>query len=316
MAQGSIPVLVEGPMDAIAVTLATAGAYLGVAPLGTSLTTEQAAQLGRLGADPIVATDGDLAGRIAAERDYWLLTPHGLDPRYAHLDPGDDPASLLTEHGPTRLRVAVHRSTPLADSLLQERISSLPTRREQLTETARVIAAQPPAHWQQAITITAGRLGLPVATVSSAVAAAGRRFNTDRRRAAREQLANVPAVRARLEAAANAAPADRWASLARGIDPRLPGQPDWPATAALLDQVHQAGHEVHALTRQLVNHTPLGDNPAQDLRYRLVGYLPDQHPDPTPPPPDEPSRSGAQHHHLATTPMSTSPGHPNAGQPR
>src|SRR5690606_12047744 len=42
LATGSIPVLVEGPMDAIAVTIATAGAYIGVAPLGTALTHEQA----------------------------------------------------------------------------------------------------------------------------------------------------------------------------------------------------------------------------------------------------------------------------------
>jgi DNA primase catalytic core len=66
---GAIPVIVEGPMDAIAVTLAGQGRYLGVAPLGTSLTEEQAHQLARLGAQPIVATDADLAGRIAAERD-------------------------------------------------------------------------------------------------------------------------------------------------------------------------------------------------------------------------------------------------------
>jgi DNA primase len=32
---GAVPVLVEGPMDAIAVTLASRGRYLGVAPLGT-----------------------------------------------------------------------------------------------------------------------------------------------------------------------------------------------------------------------------------------------------------------------------------------
>ena len=43
---GADPVLVEGPMDAIAVTLAGEGRYVGVAPLGTSLTEQQAAQLG------------------------------------------------------------------------------------------------------------------------------------------------------------------------------------------------------------------------------------------------------------------------------
>jgi len=67
------PVLVEGPMDAIAVTLAGRGQFVGIAPLGTSLTEEQAriiAAAGRV----IVATDSDRAGRTAANKAYWQLT--------------------------------------------------------------------------------------------------------------------------------------------------------------------------------------------------------------------------------------------------
>jgi DNA primase len=45
VAAGGVAVIVEGPMDAIAVTLASGGRYIGVAPLGTSLTDEQASQL-------------------------------------------------------------------------------------------------------------------------------------------------------------------------------------------------------------------------------------------------------------------------------
>src|SRR3546814_8795764 len=45
LAEGAVPVIVEGPMDAVAVTIASAGLYVGVAPLGKSLTDEQAAQL-------------------------------------------------------------------------------------------------------------------------------------------------------------------------------------------------------------------------------------------------------------------------------
>jgi DNA primase len=67
-------------MDAIAVTLATRGRYLGVASLGKSLSDEQAYQLARIGRQPIVATDADLAGSIAAERDYWMLSCYRLDP--------------------------------------------------------------------------------------------------------------------------------------------------------------------------------------------------------------------------------------------
>src|SRR5215217_6187356 len=75
-------------MDAIAVTLAGGGRHIGVAPLGTSLTDEQASQLAAIGKNPIVATDADIAGRVAAERDFWILTAHRLDARYALLPEG------------------------------------------------------------------------------------------------------------------------------------------------------------------------------------------------------------------------------------
>ena len=45
LAAGATPVLVEGPLDAIAVTLAAAGTHVGVAPLGTAFTDTQADQL-------------------------------------------------------------------------------------------------------------------------------------------------------------------------------------------------------------------------------------------------------------------------------
>jgi len=94
---GAIPVIVEGPMDAIAVTLATCGRYIGVAPLGTSLTDEQAHQLAGIGRQPIFATDADLAGRIAAERDFWILSCYRLDPLHARLPAGTQPTCSHSE---------------------------------------------------------------------------------------------------------------------------------------------------------------------------------------------------------------------------
>jgi hypothetical protein len=108
-----IPVIVEGPMDAIAVTLGSRGFYIGVAPLGTSLTDEQAAQLAQLAVHPIVATDADPAGRIAAERDYWLLSWHRPDPLHAPPPEGADPADLLAHKGPTALTRALAAAQPL-----------------------------------------------------------------------------------------------------------------------------------------------------------------------------------------------------------
>src|SRR5699024_6125174 len=117
-ANASIPVIVEGPLDAMAVTLATAGAYLGVAPLGTSLTSDQARELAAMDAAPTIATAAGIAGRVAAERDYWILTPHGPDPGYAQFSPGEDPAGLLADHGPTSLRAALFQAEPLAENLI------------------------------------------------------------------------------------------------------------------------------------------------------------------------------------------------------
>jgi DNA primase catalytic core len=143
LAAGGVPVIVEGPMDAIAVTLASGGRYIGVAPLGTSLTDEQASQLAAIGKNPIVATDADIAGRVAAERDFWILTPYQLDPRLALLPEGSDPADLLALNGPAALTTLLDQAGPLGDELINERLTSLPPDQAQL-EAARVVAARPP----------------------------------------------------------------------------------------------------------------------------------------------------------------------------
>jgi DNA primase catalytic core len=143
LAAAGIPVIVEGPMDAIAVTIASGGRYIGVAPLGTSLTDEQASQLARIGKNPIVATDADLAGRVAAEPDFWMLTSYRLDPRFAPLPEGSDPADLVALNGPAALTAVLDQARPLGDELIKERLTSLPTDQARL-EAARVVAARPP----------------------------------------------------------------------------------------------------------------------------------------------------------------------------
>jgi hypothetical protein len=85
LADGARPVLVEGPLDAIAVTGAGGGRYAGVAPCGTALTTAQVAALdthaGPLaGRGVITAFDHDPGGRQAALRAYQLLAATGAWP--------------------------------------------------------------------------------------------------------------------------------------------------------------------------------------------------------------------------------------------
>jgi DNA primase len=73
------PVLVEGPLDAIAVSVA--GSYAGVSPCGTALTPAQVTLLARAcdlrRAGVVVAFDADRAGRQAAVRAHHLL--RGVD---------------------------------------------------------------------------------------------------------------------------------------------------------------------------------------------------------------------------------------------
>jgi DNA primase catalytic core len=266
-------VLVEGPLDAWAVTIATRGRHVGIAPLGTSLTDEQASQIAHLGRGVIVATDADLPGRVAAERDYWLLTQHGLDPTVATFPDGLDPANVLTRNGAPALERALTTARPLGDVLLEERLTHL-TSAAALQGFAQVLAARPAQHWTAHIDTVAARLGFSPAQARARLAASVQAWNRDPRAAARARLDEVPDVNARLTAHTQKAPVDRWAALASEIDPRLTSEADWPALAAMMQLAHRDGHDVPATVRRLIEHEPLSDQPAQDLRYRLVAALP------------------------------------------
>ncbi len=137
------PVIVEGPMDAIAVTLAGTAATSASHRFGTSLTDDQAAQLRQHGhRTPIVATDADLAGRVAAERDYWILTPYGHDPRHAALPDGTDPADLVATGRGSVLADALENARPLADHLVDERFAHLPASEAAID----ALRSSPPPH--------------------------------------------------------------------------------------------------------------------------------------------------------------------------
>jgi DNA primase catalytic core len=219
LSDGAIPVLVEGPMDAIAVTLAGRGRYLGVAPLGTSLTDEQAAQLAHLAVHPVVATDADLAGRIAAERDYWMLSCYRLDPRYAQLPESTDPADLLALKGPTALTKALAAAQPLAERLLEERLTNLPPA-QALRETARVIAARPTNHWEHGSSAISTRLAVPIAQVHHTLLTLVKDWNTDPRRAVQQPLQTIGKVKHPISTAGESPAQQRSTPLARDANTR------------------------------------------------------------------------------------------------
>ena len=194
---GAALVLVEGPLDALAVSLAGHGRFVGAAPLGTALTEEQAAHLAatavRTGASPIVATDADLAGRLAVERDYWLLAQHGLTPATVALRPGSDPASLLESVGAAGLRAALRTTSNLAEILISDRLDNL-TGVEAVRGAAQVLVASPPREWERGTSQIAVETGIPESVVRRELARDVQRWDHDPRPVVYEHLGRLGAV--------------------------------------------------------------------------------------------------------------------------
>jgi DNA primase catalytic core len=168
---GAVPVLVEGPLDALAVTLAGGGDYVGVAPLGTAFTDTQADALrpfiggGRPGV--IVATDADPAGQQAAQRIFWQLTARGDDPRHLAVATVKDPAEMLQTAGATALRQALAASPSLARALIDARVAVYADRLDTVEgqvhaarRAAEVIAALPFGCWPANLTNVVARTGI------------------------------------------------------------------------------------------------------------------------------------------------------------
>jgi DNA primase catalytic core len=168
---GAVPVLVEGPLDALAVTLADGGDYVGVAPLGTGFTETQADALrpfiggGRPGV--IVATDTDPAGQQAAQRIFWQLTARGDDPRHLAVATGKDPADMLQTAGATALRQALAASPNLASTVIDARVAVYADRLDTVEgqvhaarRSAEVIAALPPTRWPEHLTHVVASTGI------------------------------------------------------------------------------------------------------------------------------------------------------------
>ena len=111
-------VVAEGYMDVIA--LSAAGYPAAVAPLGTAITADQLTLLWRMAPEPILALDGDQAGRRAALRAAAVALPKlapGRSLRFALLPKGEDPDSLVKGSGLGAFRAVLDRALTL-DALL------------------------------------------------------------------------------------------------------------------------------------------------------------------------------------------------------
>jgi len=127
LARGATPVIVEGPFDAIAVTLAAPDQYAGLAPCGTALTSHQAEALGRAAdlrrTGVLVAFDDDAAGCKAAVRAYGILRPISDRLQSVALS-GKDPAEILETEGAATLRAILRdRAQPLSALVIDAHIA-------------------------------------------------------------------------------------------------------------------------------------------------------------------------------------------------
>lgn len=109
--------IVEGYMDAV--SLAAAGLENVVAPLGTSMTEDQAGLLTRYSTRVYLLFDSDPAGLRATFRAGDILLAAGLHPAVVTLPPGEDPDTIVRKSGPDAIREYLSQAVDVLDRKLQ-----------------------------------------------------------------------------------------------------------------------------------------------------------------------------------------------------
>jgi DNA primase len=92
--------------------------------MGTALTVEQAAALGRLARTVTVVFDGDAAGQRAAQKAVPLFVDADVDGRVARLPAGFDPDDFVrkSDDGPGAFRRMVDGARPMLDQFIQDSV--------------------------------------------------------------------------------------------------------------------------------------------------------------------------------------------------
>ena len=300
LAAGARPVLVEGPIDAIAVTLAGQGRHVGVASLGTALTDAQAELLRpHLGADGngvIIATDPDPAGRKAAARAYWLLAARRGNPGVLLLPDGVDPADAYARD-PDLLRARLADPANLAATLVDDALAAwapqLDTaegRVAAMREALTIIGALPPPTALQSAQHLIATLDMLPGTVICELADTVHAWTLDphgqaRRHLSRPGPAAFPAASVRPTPAPLPQPdlqpdpaSPDWQAIANAHHPHLLDDPEWPRLAAALDRAHAAsrqdGIDVPALFTDHLTDDPPTTRHAWHLRRHLIAAVP------------------------------------------
>jgi DNA primase len=151
LADGAVPVIVEGPLDVITVWLAypdDAGLpRAALATCGTSLSNEHVDQLlslpGTHRQGITVAYDPDPAGVSATERAWALLHTAGISLRAAVLPGSTDPADLANQPGGVAaLREGLgHRARTLLEAVIEHRLRAFHDRHAHRPDSAELRVA-------------------------------------------------------------------------------------------------------------------------------------------------------------------------------
>jgi DNA primase len=165
-------VVVEGYTDVLA--LHQMGIREAVAIMGTAITQEQLAELGRVGdsnrrGSVFLALDADRAGRDAMLRAARLAEDRGIDLRVVELPEGKDPADLASEEGPAAFQERMQRAAPMIEfqvrRVLADADLDTPAGRDHaLKEARKLISAVPErtATRDALVREAADRLDVPV----------------------------------------------------------------------------------------------------------------------------------------------------------
>ena len=124
-AKAGVMIMAEGYMDVIA--LFEAGFPSAVAPMGTAVTEQQLKSMWRVAEEPVVAMDGDAAGRKAAMRMIDIALPllePGKSLRFCNLPPGSDPDDYVRAYGAQAFAELLQSADPMVELLWRREVSS------------------------------------------------------------------------------------------------------------------------------------------------------------------------------------------------
>jgi DNA primase len=196
--RSGVAIVVEGNFDVL--SLHEADLREAVAPMGTALSPEHVAQLGRMSDRVVLVFDGDEAGVRAARKAVPLFVEANVDGRIARLPAGSDPDDFVRREGAAAFRKLVDGAKPVVEQLIDDLArateATIPDRMKALEEVAPVLAQ---VRDQTARELYVGRLastfGLTPSQVWRVVRGASSATRSDRGRPAEAPVAAPPVRR-------------------------------------------------------------------------------------------------------------------------